>query len=248
MRMSHLKVGSAADIPINISETDLSLLTATVVPPSGREEPCLLKRLRNGHVGKRLRGRSLWKGGRVGWEVRLSLADSPALCPGISFVPKETGEHLVHVKKGGQHVASSPIPVVISQSEIGDASRVRVSGQGLHEGHTFEPAEFIIDTRDAGKQWWHASQGETTVLRPLAHGIPPAGYGGLSLSIEGPSKVDINTEDLEDGTCRVTYCPTEPGNYIINIKFADQHVPGECSTRTSPLVKPPFLLQPRARM
>ncbi|KAH1187902.1 hypothetical protein KIL84_017889, partial [Mauremys mutica] len=52
------------------------------------------------------------------------------------------------------------------------------------------------------------------------------GYGGLSLSIEGPSKVDINTEDLEDGTCRVTYCPTEPGNYIISIKFADQHVPG----------------------
>lgn len=55
------------------------------------------------------------------------------------------------------------------------------------------------------------------------------GYGGLSLSIEGPSKVDINTEDLEDGTCRVTYCPTEPGNYIINIKFADQHVPGKCN-------------------
>ena len=80
------------------------------------------------------------------------LVDSPILCLGISFVPKETGEHLVHEKKNGQHVASSPIPVVISQSEIGDASRVRVSGQGLHEGHTFEPAEFIIDTRDAGRQ------------------------------------------------------------------------------------------------
>lgn len=64
-------------------------------------------------------------------------------------------------------------------------------------------------------------------LAPWLRGVPPAGYGGLSLSIEGPSKVDINTEDLEDGTCRVTYCPTEPGNYIINIKFADQHVPGE---------------------
>ncbi|XP_044538678.1 filamin-A [Gracilinanus agilis] len=170
MRMSHLKVGSAADIPLNITETDISQLTATVIPPSGREEPCLLKRLRNGHVG-------------------------------ISFVPKEIGEHLVNVKKQGQHVPNSPITVMISQSEIGDASRVRVSGQGLHEGRTFEPAEFIIDTRDAG-------------------------YGGLSLSIEGPSKVDINTEDLEDGTCKVTYCPTEPGNYIINIKFADQHVPG----------------------
>ncbi|XP_010214613.1 PREDICTED: filamin-C-like, partial [Tinamus guttatus] len=31
---------------------------------------------------------------------------------------------------------------------------------------------------------------------------------------------------MEDGTCKVTYCPTEPGNYIINIKFADKHVPG----------------------
>lgn len=118
---------------------------------------------------------------------------------------------------------------MISQSEIGDASRVRVSGQGLSEARTFEPAEFVIDTRDAG-----------AVLRfvpPLGAFVqmdcvltrfhPPfPGYGGLSLSIEGPSKVDINTEDQEDGTCKVTYCPTEPGNYIINIKFADQHVPG----------------------
>ncbi|XP_066436819.1 filamin-A isoform X4 [Eleutherodactylus coqui] len=170
MRMSQLKVGSAADIPLNITETDLTLLTATVTSPSGREEPCLLKRLRNGHIG-------------------------------ISFVPKETGEHIVSIKKNGLHIPNSPITVMISQSEIGDASRVVVSGQGLTEGRTFEPAEFIIDTREAG-------------------------YGGLSLSIEGPSKVDINTEDLEDGTCKVTYCPTEPGNYIINIKFADQHVPG----------------------
>lgn len=53
-----------------------------------------------------------------------------------------------------------------------------------------------------------------------------SGYGGLALSIEGPSKVDINCEDMEDGTCRVTYCPTEPGSYIVNIKFAEKHIPG----------------------
>lgn len=52
------------------------------------------------------------------------------------------------------------------------------------------------------------------------------GYGGLALSIEGPSKVDIQTGDMEDGTCRVTYCPTEPGNYIVSIRFAEEHVPG----------------------
>ncbi|XP_056278637.1 filamin-A isoform X2 [Pseudoliparis swirei] len=174
MRMSHLKVGSAADVPLDIGDFDLSQLTSSLTSPSGREEPCLLKMLRNGHVG-------------------------------ISFVPKEIGEHFVNIKKNGRHIPSSPISVLINQSELGDAGRVRVSGPGLDEARTFEPAEFIIDTREAG-------------------------YGGLSLSIEGPSKVDINTEDQEDGTCKVTYSPTEPGHYIINIKFADQHVPGSAFT------------------
>ncbi|XP_019753210.1 filamin-C-like isoform X3 [Hippocampus comes] len=120
---------------------------------------------------------------------------------GISFTPKEVGEHVVSVKKGGKHVTNSPFKIMVAQSEIGDASKVKVFGPGLLEGRTFEVAHFIVDTRTAG-------------------------YGGLGLSIEGPSKVDINCEDVEDGTCRVTYCPSEPGNYIINIKFANQHVPG----------------------
>ncbi|KAI1892165.1 hypothetical protein AGOR_G00130460 [Albula goreensis] len=139
-----------------------------------RAEPCMIKLLRNGHMG-------------------------------VSFIPREIGEHLINIKKNGRHIPSSPITVTISQSEFGDASRVRVTGRGLSEGHTFEPAEFTIDTRGAG-------------------------YGGLSLSIEGPSKVDIHTEDLEEGVCKVIYCPTKPGNYIITIKFADQHVPGSAFT------------------
>ncbi|KAF0028696.1 hypothetical protein F2P81_017801 [Scophthalmus maximus] len=170
MRTSQLNVGTATDVSLKITETDLSSLTATIRAPSGHEEPCLLKRLPNRHIG-------------------------------ISFTPKEVGEHVVSVKKNGKHVTNSPFKIMVGQSEIGDASKVKVYGQGLLEGHTFEVAEFIVDTRNAG-------------------------YGGLGLSIEGPSKVDINCEDVEDGTCKVTYCPTEPGNYIINIKFADQHVPG----------------------
>ena len=72
--------------------------------------------------------------------------------------------------------------------------------------------------------------------RLTSSGVPPAllpsplfssGYGGLALSVEGPSKVDINCEDMEDGTCKVSYTPTEPGNYVVNIKFADKHIPGE---------------------
>lgn len=54
-----------------------------------------------------------------------------------------------------------------------------------------------------------------------------AGYGGLAVVIEGPSKVDVHTEELEnDGTCNISYCPIKPGNYKISIKFSDEHIPG----------------------
>uniref|UniRef100_A0A8C2DCL5 Filamin B n=1 Tax=Cyprinus carpio TaxID=7962 RepID=A0A8C2DCL5_CYPCA len=169
-KSSQVKVGSAMDFSLDIHETDLSLLTASIKSPSGQDEPCLLKRQPNNHIG-------------------------------ICFLPKEVGEHLVSIKKNGQHVANSPITIMVVQSEIGDASRVKVFGQGLVEGRTFETADFVVDTREAG-------------------------YGGLALSIEGPSKVDIQTEDMEDGTCGVSYCPTEPGTYIVSIRFAEEHVPG----------------------
>lgn len=115
---------------------------------------------------------------------------------------------------------------MVGQSEIGDASRVKVNGQGLVEGHTFEVAEFIVDTRNAGENPNNVFTIWVQIFCFYGFFFCLEGYGGLGLSIEGPSKVDINCEDVDDGTCKVTYCPTEPGNYIINIKFADQHVPG----------------------
>lgn len=51
-RCSQVKLGSAADFLLDISETDLSTLTASIKAPSGRDEPCLLKRLPNNHIGK----------------------------------------------------------------------------------------------------------------------------------------------------------------------------------------------------
>ncbi|KAM9859071.1 filamin B a [Aulostomus maculatus] len=169
-RRSQVKLGSAADFSLDIMETDLSVLTASIMSPSGRDEPCLLKRMANNHIG-------------------------------ISFIPREVGEHRVSILKNGRHVANSPITIMVVQSEIGDASRVKAHGDGLVQGTTFTDASFVVDTREAG-------------------------YGGLALSIEGPSKVDIQTEDMEDGTCGVTYCPTEPGNYIVSIRFSEEHIPG----------------------
>ena len=55
------------------------------------------------------------------------------------------------------------------------------------------------------------------------------GLGGVSVSIEGASKADIECNDIGDGRCCVTYHPTAPGLYVVNIHFADQPVQG---TRT----------------
>lgn len=120
---------------------------------------------------------------------------------GISFTPRQTGEHSVSVKRQGKHISNSPFKVNVCEREVGDAKKVIVTGTSLIEGKTHEDNVFTVDTRNAG-------------------------YGGLSLSIEGPSKAEINCTDKEDGTLNISYKPTEPGYYIVNLKFADHHVSG----------------------
>ncbi|XP_076247871.1 filamin A protein cher isoform X2 [Calliopsis andreniformis] len=119
----------------------------------------------------------------------------------VSFTPREAGEHTVAVKKMGKHIPNSPFKIDVKDREVGDAKKVKVSGTGLKEGKTHVENTFSIDTRNAG-------------------------FGGLSLSMEGPSKAEIQCKDNEDGTLNISYKPTEPGYYIMNLKFADHHVDG----------------------
>ncbi|XP_059383627.1 filamin-B isoform X3 [Carassius carassius] len=170
VRRSQVKLGSAADFTLDITEDDISQLSASIMSPAGNNVPCLLKTQPDSHLG-------------------------------VSFIPRETGEHLVSIMKDGEHVSNSPISLSISQAEIGDTSKVKAFGPGLHTGHTFCTSEFVVDTWDAG-------------------------YGGLTVVIEGPSKVDVHTEELEHGTCNISYCPIKAGNYKISIKFSDEHIPG----------------------
>lgn len=55
VRTSLLNVGTSTDVSLKITETDLSSLAASIRAPSGHEEPCLLKRLPNRHIGQRSR-------------------------------------------------------------------------------------------------------------------------------------------------------------------------------------------------
>ncbi|XP_015127266.1 filamin-A isoform X2 [Diachasma alloeum] len=119
----------------------------------------------------------------------------------VSFTPRESGEHVVAVKRMGKHIQNSPFKIDVKDREVGDAKKVKVTGGALKQGKTHVENTFSIDTRNAG-------------------------FGGLSLSMEGPSKAEIQCKDNSDGTLNISYKPTEPGYYIMNLKFADHHVEG----------------------
>lgn len=63
----------------------------------------------------------------------------------------------------------------------------------------------------------------------VAHAVLALVYflsGGLSVSVEGPSKVEMSCTESGDGACRVTYYPMVPGEYTINLKFMDKPISG----------------------
>lgn len=70
----------------------------------------------------------------------------------------------------------------------------------MERGECGYPAEFNIWTREAGG-------------------------GALAISIEGPSKAEIQFKDRKDGSCNVGYTVKEPGEYHIGLKFNDRHIP-----------------------
>ncbi|XP_053375402.1 filamin-C-like isoform X3 [Mercenaria mercenaria] len=158
----------------DIDSMNVHELDATVETPSGEIQPCSLKVLPNGHLG-------------------------------FSFTPVEAGEHEVRVQKHFKHIPNSPFKINIECAELskGHADKVKVSGDGIIEGVTNVPNEFIIDTRAAG-------------------------YGELGLSMEGPrrSKVEMELYDNEDGTCRAVYKPTQPGHFVIMVKYGGENITG----------------------
>ena len=78
------------------------------------------------------------------------------------------------------------------------------SGPGLENGllRSFK-GEFLVETKGAGP-------------------------GTLKIRIHGPRgafKVEMYRDTSKERSIGVRYNPTEPGRYIINIKWADQHIP-----------------------
>ncbi|XP_026518313.1 filamin-C-like, partial [Terrapene carolina triunguis] len=117
----------------------------------------------------------------------------------VKYMPPEEGPYKVDVAYDGNPVPGSPFSVEGVMPP--DPSKVCAYGPGLEGGFVGKPAPFAIDTKGAGT-------------------------GGLGLTVEGPCEAKIECQDNGDGSCSVSYLPTEPGEYSINILFAEAHIPG----------------------
>nr|KAF6435403.1 filamin A [Rousettus aegyptiacus] len=239
MRMSHLKVGSAADIPINIAEIsfedrkDGSCGVAYVVQEPGDYEVSV--KFNEEHIpdspfvvpvaspsgdARRLTVSSLQESGLkvnqpASFAVSLNGAkgaiDAKVHSPSgaleecyvteidqdkyaVRFIPRENGIYLIDVKFNGTHIPGSPFKIRVGEpGHGGDPGLVSAYGAGLEGGVTGSPAEFIVNTSNAGA-------------------------GALSVTIDGPSKVKMDCQECPEGY-RVTYTPMAPGSYLISIKY-----------------------------
>ena len=59
--------------------------------------------------------------------------------------------------------------------------------------------------------------------------ISCSGAGQLTVKIRGPKgafRVEMQREHLQDRTIVCRYNPSEPGDYLISVKWSDEHVYG----------------------
>ncbi|VDP16853.1 unnamed protein product [Onchocerca flexuosa] len=118
---------------------------------------------------------------------------------GISFSPREIGEHLITIKENERIIQESNFQVEVIRNQTGDASKVVVSGTGKTNAICQQDNNVIIDMHDSG-------------------------CGNLSISIQGPSEAELKCIENKGNLANVVYRPTEPGIYILSVKFAGVHV------------------------
>jgi len=119
----------------------------------------------------------------------------------VNFVPYELGIHTVSVMYRDVDIPGSPFQFTVGPLQDGGAHRVHAGGPGLERGIQGQAADFNVWTREAG-------------------------HGSLAISVEGPSKAEVDFNDRKDGSCHVSYVVEEPGEYSVGIRFNDTHIPG----------------------
>jgi filamin len=117
-----------------------------------------------------------------------------------SFQPKAKGNYVVEVTQDGKSLAGSPFKISIDDHHICCALKVKAAGA----------------VKDATANHWN----DVTI------NIGEAGYGSLGFSIEGAHRSDLELKSNSPTEYVLQYKPHEPGVYLLNIKFGDEHIAG----------------------
>ena len=118
----------------------------------------------------------------------------------VRFVPKEEGIHHLHARFNGVHIPGSPFKIIVGNINNNDPSTVVVHGEGIRHGRTGTKSRFVIDTSSVGA-------------------------GTLSITVDGPSKVDLSCFEVENGY-EVSYTPLVPGKYFVTVKYNGKNISG----------------------
>lgn len=128
----------------------------------------------------------------------------------VTYTPKLPGDYKISIYYYGKHLNGSPFKVKITgevpHATVPEAvSKVKVFGKALELGRPGVMNEVYIDCR------------ETNIAGP-----------DLAVSMKNPPRASsmIKLHDQQDGTYIVTYKPTIPGMYTLNVKVEEHHVPG----------------------
>lgn len=54
------------------------------------------------------------------------------------------------------------------------------------------------------------------------------GLGALGISVEGAHRSDLDVKEKSATEFLLSYKPHEPGIYLLNMMFGDEHVTGDC--------------------
>ncbi|KAI1283174.1 Filamin-A [Halotydeus destructor] len=136
-------------------------------------------------------------------EIKFTSKDMTVNC---DWCPKLPGSYKIYVRYEGNEIKGSPFMCKVTGGEAiveQQIKKVKVGGNALTNGRTKLTNEITIDTR------------ATDII------------GGLSVSMEGPDKPEINFKKNEkDGTMLLTYKPNIAGAYKLHLKFQQFAIPG----------------------
>jgi len=146
-----------------------------------------------------------------GEPVKAAVVDNNDGTYAVSYTPTDSGDHKVEVTLLHKPVANSPYTVPIGQNmDLASPDRSYADGPGLKPGNkNTEPAQF-------------------TIYAVGPDGKPRKTGGDLfDVQIEDPNHNVIQPEikDNKNGTYDVTYQPTVPGDYLVDVILRNKAKP-----------------------